>query len=222
MEEYLQASEVIDWQHPTILELAQQIASGHQRSETITEGYCQQQIAKACFEWVRDEIRHSCDYQMNPVTCRASDVLQYKTGFCYAKSHLLAALLRANSIPVGFCYQRLSIDDKGAPYSLHGFNAVCLPEVGWYRVDARGNREGVNAQFTPPKEQLAFKTQFPEEADFQPIFSEPLGVVVEALQTHSTWDELLLNLPDIPLELAQKAGLVVRGYANPEKSKQSA
>jgi transglutaminase-like putative cysteine protease len=213
-EEYLQASEVINWQHPTILELAQQIASGHQTSETITEHYCQQQIAKACFEWVRDEIRHSCDHQMNPVTCRASDVLQYKTGYCYAKSHLLAALLRANSIPTGFCYQRLSIDDKGAPYSLHGFNAVYLPEVGWYRVDARGNREGVNAQFTPPKEQLAYQAQLPGEADFQTIFSEPLGVVVEALQTKSRWDEMLLNLPDISLELAQNYGLMAKVNAN--------
>jgi transglutaminase-like putative cysteine protease len=147
MEEYLQATEVIDWQDPAVLELAQHIASGHQTPDL---------IAKACFEWVRDEIRHSFDYQMNPVTYRASEVLQYRTGYCYAKSHLLAALLRANRIPSGFCYQRLSIDDKGAPYSLHGFNAIYLSEVGWYRVDARGNRKGVDAQFTPPKEQLAF------------------------------------------------------------------
>ncbi len=239
MEEYLQASEVINWKHPTILELAQKIASGHQRSEANTLEFalaqrdvvqqgqrlrqgvlakrdvvqqqseakrdvaqqCRlQQIGKACFEWVRDEIRHSYDYQMNPVTCRASDVLQYKTGYCYAKSHLLAALLRANSIPAGFCYQRLSIDDKGAPYSLHGFNAVYLPEIGWYRVDARGNRQGINAQFTPPEEQLAYKVRLPEEADFQTIFSEPLQVVVEALQTQRTWDEMLLNLPDVALE----------------------
>jgi len=39
---------------------------------------------------------------MNPVTCKASDVLIYGTGYCYAKSHLLAALLRANAIPAGF------------------------------------------------------------------------------------------------------------------------
>jgi len=190
MESYLQVSEIIDWQHSTIVELAHRIAAGCETTEA---------IALACFEWVRDEIYHSYDYQMNPVTCRASDVLKYKTGYCYAKSHLLAALLRANSIPAGFCYQRLSIDDKGAPYSLHGFNAVYLPEVGWYRVDARGNRQGVNAQFTPPLEQLAFKIQFPEEADFQDIFPEPLRVVVEALQAHGTWDDLLSHLPDVSL-----------------------
>lgn len=199
MEEYLQTSEVIDWKHPEILKLAQTIASSHQTSEA---------IAKACFEWVRDQIHHSYDYQMNPVTCRASEVLQHKTGYCFAKSHLLAALLRANGIPTGFCYQRLSIDDKGAPYSLHGFNAVYLPEVGWYRVDARGNREGVDAQFAPPQERLAFKIQFSEEADFQAILSEPLQVVVAALQAHKTWDELLRHLPDVTLKSWKSYGLV--------------
>ncbi len=201
MDSYLSSTEVIDWQHPDILEAANRLSVGY---ETI-EG-----IAKACFEWVRDEIHHSYDYQMNPVTCRASDVLKYKTGYCYAKSHLLAALLRANSIPAGFCYQRLSIHDNGAPYSLHGFNAVYLPEIGWYRVDSRGNRVGVNAQFTPPTEQLAFAIQFPEEADFKNIFAAPLAGVVEALQTNKTGDEMLRNLPDVTLNSLDNFGLVPR------------
>jgi transglutaminase-like putative cysteine protease len=145
---------------------------------------------------------------MNPVTCKASDVLQHKTGYCFAKSHLLAALLRANRIPAGFCYQRLSIDDNGAPYSLHGFNAIHLTEVGWYRVDARGNKEGVNAQFTPPQEQLAFKIQFSEEADFPAILTEPLQIIVEALQAQNTWDDMLCHLPDISLESAKSYALL--------------
>lgn len=197
MEEYLQVSEVIDWQHPDIMERAQQIAWEYATPVA---------IAQACFKWVRDEIYHSFDAQMNPVTCRASDVLQYKTGYCFAKSHLLAALLRANQIPAGFCYQRLSVDDKGAPYSLHGFNAIHLPE-GWYRVDARGNKAGVNAQFTPPQEQLAFKIQFPEEADFSVILAEPLQMIVAALKAQRTWDDMLCTLPDISLDLAKSYGL---------------
>lgn len=199
MEEYLQISEVIDWNHPEVINRAQQIASGLE-----TPGA----IAKACFEWVRDEICHSFDYQMNPVTCRASDVLQYKTGYCFAKSHLLAALLRSNQIPAGFCYQRLSVDDQGAPYSLHGFNAIYLPEIGWYRVDARGNKADVNAQFTPPKEQLAFKIQLADEADFPAIVAEPLQLIVGALRSQTTWDTMLQNLPDISLESAKSYGLL--------------
>ena len=205
MEEYLQASEIVNWQHPTIVELAKKIASEHQTQEA---------IAKVSFEWVRDEIYHSGDYQMNPITCRASDVLKYKTGLCYAKSHLLAAILRANSIPVGFCYQRLSIDDQGAPYSLHGFNAVYLPKVGWYRIDARGSREGINAQFTPPREQLAYKTQLPGEAEFENVFSEPLAVVVQALQAHRTLDDLRSQLPDISLESLKRYGFIYDSGAN--------
>lgn len=199
MEEYLKASEVIDWQHLEIMKRAKQLALGFETPMA---------IAQSCFEWVRDEIYHSYDYQMNPMTCRASDVLQYKTGYCFAKSHLLAALLRANQIPAGFCYQRLSIDDQGAPYSLHGFNALYLPEVGWYRVDARGNKAGVNAQFTPPQEQLAYTIRLPEEADFPAILSEPLQIIVEVLQAQNTWDEILSNLPDVVLKSAKAYGLV--------------
>ena len=185
MQAYLTATEIIDYQHPNIQQLANELAD---IDKTTT--------AKACFEWVRDNIYHSCDYQMNPVTYRASDVLEYKTGYCYAKSHLLAALLRANSIPTGFCYQRLSVYDDGAPYCLHGLNAVYLADYGWYRIDARGNKPGINAQFTPPQEQLAFKLNFAEEVDCKHVFTEPLPEVIKSLQTSRTWDEALQNLPD--------------------------
>ena len=207
MADYLEASAIIDWKHPAILSLAGQIASAPQIASAHGTEIA---IAKASFEWVRDKIFHSIDYQMNPVTCCASEVLQHKTGFCYAKSHLLAALLRANNIPTGFCYQRLSIDDIGPPYSLHGFNAVRLPEIGWYRLDPRGNRQGINAQFAPPQEHLAYASQLPEEATFQNIFPEPLPIVVQSLQTHQTVESLLVNLPDISLEAAKKAGFVIR------------
>ena len=200
MNQYLAISDVIDWQHPTIATLAKKIAAD--RHDPVA-------IAKACFEWVRDEIHHSCDYHANPVTWRASDVLHHKTGYCYAKSHLLAALLRANQIPAGFCYQRLSLDENGAPYCLHGLNAVYLPEFGWYRIDARGNKPGVNAQFLPPVEQLAFGLQFPEEVDFGGILAEPLEIVVEALGSRETWDEMLQHLPDISPGAARHYGLSV-------------
>ena len=199
MEKYLQSSQIIDWQNPEILELANQLAATAQTPE---------EIAKACFEWVRDEIQHSYDYQLNPVTCRASDVLKYQTGYCFAKSHLLAALLRANQIPAGLCYQRLSLDDRGAPYTLHGLNAIFLPEIGWYRVDPRGNRAGVNAQFIPPQEQLAFEIRSAQESDFPDIFAEPMPIIVDVLQRSNTWQDVLTNLPDITPDLWQQYHLV--------------
>jgi transglutaminase-like putative cysteine protease len=224
LEPYLRSDQIIDWQHPAILALAQEIAD-------LSAGAKQREmaIAKASFEWVRDRIAHSVDAQMNPITCQASTVLAYKTGFCYAKSHLLAALLRANGIPAGFCYQRLSIDDRGAPYCLHGLNAVYLPEFGWYRIDPRGNRnrtstanqsnqqhdlaairENINAQFLPPQEQLAYTPQLAGEADFANILARPLEIVVHALQTHRTLAELCQNLPDLAIAAASQHNLTVK------------
>lgn len=211
-QDYLQTSEVINWTHPEVLALAHTLRT-QARTQAGEDGGDESQnndglaIARVCFEWVRDQIHHSVDYQLNPVTCRASDVLGDRTGYCYAKSHLLAALLRANGLPTGFCYQRLSVNDQGPPYCLHGLNGVYLPEWGWYRMDARGNRQGVNAQFTPPTEQLAFSLNSSEEVDFPAILPEPLPVVVNALNATKTWDCVLHELPDVDPTAANAYGL---------------
>ena len=190
MKIYLEATEYIDWQQPAVLEKALSLSEGLNSDEA---------IAKACFKFVRDEIKHSWDYQINPVTCKASDVLSSGSGYCYAKSHLLAALLRANKIPTGLCYQRLTISGDKPPFCLHGLNAVYLKDHGWYRIDARGNKEGVDADFCPPKEQLAFPILSEGEVDLPEIWSEPLAVVVDALTQYSDFLEVANNLPDILL-----------------------
>jgi len=190
MKEYLKCTDVVDWKHPEVLSKAQNLTKGIDSPRN---------MAKVCFEWVRDEIKHIDDYDISTVTCKASEVLEAKSGICYAKSHLLAALLRAASISAGFCYQRLSRDDKGSTFCLHGLNAVYLPDLGWYRIDPRGNKEGINAQFTPPNEQLAFKPALEGEADFPEILSDPMQVVLEALGKYKTKNELWPNLPDVQI-----------------------
>jgi transglutaminase-like putative cysteine protease len=192
VQQFLAATKIIDWDQPDVLSLSRALADGVSSVEI---------VAKRCFEWVRDEIKHSRDYQLQAVTCAASEVLHVGSGYCYAKSHLLAAMLRANGIPAGLCYQRLSRDDNGSPFCLHGLNAVFLPGVGWYRIDARGNRDGVNAQFLPPVEQLAFPIKLPGEADFQEVLAEPLPAVVDALRSHPTADGLWAHLPDVELDI---------------------
>lgn len=190
MEKYLESSKYIDWKSSNVTELAFRLS--HSACDEID-------IAKNCFEWVRENIKHSSDFKQNPITCRASDVLKNETGYCYAKSHLLAALLRANKIPCGLCYQRLSINENGAPYCLHGLNAVYLSDYGWYRVDARGNKLGVDAQFNPPVEKLAFRIIETNEADLPEIWAEPLPNVVKVLEKYSSYEDVLNNLPDIEL-----------------------
>lgn len=200
MTEYLRRTDVLDWDDPAVLRQARSLAVSSDPTA----------VAQACFQWVRDEIQHSCDFQRDPVTCRASEVLYHRTGYCYAKSHLLAALLRANGIPAGLCYQRLSVNDSGPPYCLHGFNAVKLPDGDWYRIDARGNRAGVDAQFTPPVERLAFALQSPEEFEFENICADPLPCVVQVLQRCTTWQEVRDSLPDVQPEEFAALGLTVR------------
>jgi hypothetical protein len=187
---FLESTEIIDWRDLDVLARAQTLREGSTNSV---------ETARRSFEWVRDEIKHSADYGLITVTCSASEVLRHRNGYCYAKSHLLAALLRANGLPAGFCYQRLSLDGRGAPYCLHGFNAVWLPDVGWYRIDPRGNRGDINAQFAPPVEQLAFSPSATGEADLPEIWADPLPVVVNALRAHATTDTLSRNLPDVEL-----------------------
>ena len=186
--DYLHSSSIIDFEHPLIQAKAQEL-----KGDAISDV----EIAKNCFTFVRDHIRHTGDHKDAIITCKASDVLVYETGWCYAKSHLLAALCRANGIPSGFCYQRLSLVDNGSePYILHGLNAIYLKDFGWYHVDARGNKEGIHAEFSPPLEQLAFKVKTAHEIDFQEILNEPLSLVITALQTYTRFEESLQHLPD--------------------------
>ncbi len=188
MDAYLRSSRYIDFDDEAVAALAVRLAAGQQGDLA---------IARSCFLFVRDEIRHSWDFRANPVTRRASEVLRHGTGYCYAKSHLLAALLRANGIPAGLCYQRLSVGDAGPPYCLHGLNAVFLQDHGWYRCDPRGNKPGVDARFTPPHEVLAFPALGASESDLPGIWAEPLPEVIEVLERYDDVAQVHDHLPDV-------------------------
>jgi len=192
MNQYLASTNYIDWKTDSVLTQATVLAEGLSNQADIT---------RACFEFVRDEIKHSLDYKLNPVTCRASDVLKHGTGYCYAKSHLLAALLRANNIPTGLCYQRLTVTGDTPPFCLHGLNAVHLDGIGWYRLDPRGNKQGIDAEFCPPAERLAFPIITEGEADLPEVWAEPLSSIIQVLQQSNTYQEVADNLPDIELVL---------------------
>lgn len=187
LEAYLEESEYIDLSHPSIQKLALKLASGCKDDED---------LAKKCFLYVRDEIKHVGDYKLNIKSTKASEVLENKAGWCYAKALLLAALLRVNSIPTALCYQRLSCGEyKDGIYCLHGLNAIYLKKYGWYRVDPRGNKEGVDAQFTPPVEKLAFE-KGEDEYDVEGYFAKPIDVIVEKLNKNDTYAKMRDDFPD--------------------------
>jgi transglutaminase-like putative cysteine protease len=187
---YLKSTDFIDWQHPRVRARAKNLAEGHEM--TID-------IARACYVWVRDKIPHTGDHGMSIVTCRASEAIIAQTGFSFSKSHLLAALLRANYIPAGLCYQRIRDSHSESGFSLHCFNAVFLPKVGWYRIDARGNNDYIDAGFNPPKEQLAYPALQEGEADLPKIWADPLFLVIDVLRNRDTVEDLLSHPPDIEI-----------------------
>ncbi len=187
MNEFLEPTDVIDSASAAIVAAAAEIAGDAASDE---------EIARRCFLWVRDFVRHSSDHPISVVTCTASDVLRHRAGFCYAKSHLLTALLRARGIPAALCYQRLSRDSARSAFCLHGLVAVHLQQHGWYRIDPRGNKGDITTDFCPPVERLAYTPRLPGEMDVAGRFSDALPGVVSALQKWPTAELVSKNLPD--------------------------
>ena len=190
---YLEASALIDYAHPAIEAWAAEREVG-ERSDI--------EIAREAFEFVRDQVAHSWDIGSRRVTARASDVLEHKEGICYAKSHLLAALLRGQGIPAGVCYQRLTLGNTpDTGFCVHALNTVYLQSLGrWIRLDARGNKPGVDAQFSLDAEQLAFAVR-PEmgEGDYEINYAVPHPKIAATLAAHT--DCRTLYAYHLPTEL---------------------
>ena len=192
LQEYLKSSKIIDFNSMgdnNMMALANKI----ENSSTDKLDYI-----KKAYEYVRDAIAHSADINHDLLTFTASEVLKEKHGICFAKSHLLAALLRCKGVPTGFCYQRLILDDETAPFLvLHGLNGVYIEAYNkWIRLDARGNKKGVNAQFSLDKEQLAFPVrQELGEEDIGTVFAQPHENIVNRFIHYKTRTQLWTDLP---------------------------
>lgn len=186
---YLESSSLIDFENQRLREIAGILSDGLEHEIDVTRNV---------YHYVRDTIKHSADISGSIVTCKASEVLQHKQGICSAKAHLLAAILRYLGIPSGFCYQGISFNNgESTTVGLHGFNAVYLYSIKkWIRVDARGNKATVYAEFSIDQEQLAYKPKAAlGEFDCPIIYSEPNKEVVAALQRYTSVNELMKNLP---------------------------
>ena len=157
--DYLGASEAIDIEHP----LVQSIAAEQRTGDAIA-------YAHAAFDHVRDKVVHSMDGGDPRVVWRASDVLEQRTGLCYAKAHAYVALLRAGGVQAGLCYQESS-------GFLHGLTAA-LVDDRWVLLDPRGNKPGIDVQFSPSEHRLAF----PGDPVLPTVYAEPPESVLEGLK----------------------------------------
>jgi len=149
---------------------------------------------RIAFEYVRDEIPHNWDIQSERVTRTASEVLYHKQGICYAKSMLLAALLRCQGIPTGFCYQRVSLGDTpGRAHAIHALNAVFLKSINkWIRIDAHRNINGKKPQFSIDEEHLAFPIRAEyDEIDYPNIFANHINIITQTLENNTNCIEMI-------------------------------
>ncbi|MDR1109219.1 MAG: transglutaminase family protein [Deltaproteobacteria bacterium] len=185
---FLQESRHIDFSAPIVAGKAHTLFSG-------ISGDIEK--ARVAFEFVRDEIPHSFDCNASVITAKASDVLLHGTGICHAKSNLLAALLRSQGIPSGFCFQRLTrgVDDANG-YLIHGYNAAWLDRL-WVKLDARGNTNGKNAGFSLGEPLLAFPCRPQYQEYFLPgIYANPHAATMSLLERAKSLQDVLENLPD--------------------------
>ena len=186
---YLENDNVIDYKNENIQNLADAL---YQKSNDEVS------FIKSAYEYVRDNISYSADIDNDKITCSASEVLKEGHGICFSKSHLLAALLRAKSIPAGFCYQKLTFDiNKTSELVYHGLNGVYIKEYKkWIRLDARGNKDGINAQFSLDSEQLAYSINTEiGERDGIIVYPAPDKNIIENLKINKTRTKLFNNLP---------------------------
>lgn len=157
--------------------------------------------AETAFLFVRDEIHHSFDCQTEYITSKASDVLKYEIGICHAKSNLLVALLRSQNIPAGFCFEHITIaKDDSLGYCVHGFVAAYV-EKHWIKLDPRGNKDGISAQFSLTAPILAYPPRkMYDEYFFPGLFANPHKDTMEMLKKAKNLDDILTNIPEFVLE----------------------
>lgn len=201
--DYLSISEAIDHDNPKLQFVAKWLMDSMMKQleeQPLTVRWPDPEIQLAClaYEFVRDAIAHSEDLHSNKVLWRASDVLTAREGTCYGKAHLLAALLRRCGIPAGLCYQYLREDDsEDARLVIHGLNAVYFQSLGrWIRLDARGNKPGVDAAFQIDYEQLAYPVNPGRgETDLPIILAGPDRAVMLTLNKYDNMSDLMANRP---------------------------
>ena len=188
MKEFLESTYYVDYTSPNIMQKA---------NELFSEDMTDIEKAEMAFYFVRDEIPHSFDCDATIVTARASEVLEHKTGICHAKSNLLAALLRSQGIPAGFRYQHLTLaENDSLGYCLHCYNVAFL-DGKWVELHARGNKPGVDAQFSLTERKLAFMPRDEYDEYFiEGIFDKPDEETMKRLESAKNLGDVVRALQD--------------------------
>lgn len=139
LEEYLEATETIDSNHPAIIAKATELAEG------------EDDLFKVVFNlasWVEENIK----YDLNSVTIAASQkgswVLQNRQGVCDEMTSLFVAMARSLGIParfvsgISYTTHEGVVASAGSNWAGHGWAEVYFPDIGWVSFDVTFNQYG--------------------------------------------------------------------------------
>lgn len=192
--QYLEATSIIDSDHPRVAGFAREVTSNH-------SGPLLNQAVRLYYA-VRDGIRYTPYYPFyRPEHYRASVVLKSGCGYCVSKAALLCALGRACGIPtrIGFAHVRNHLSTRqlleymGTDlFVFHGYNEFFL-EGRWVKATPAFNAELCHRHHVAP---LEFDGR--EDSLFQPYNLDR--------QQFMEYVEDLGTFADIPVER------IVRGW----------
>ena len=192
MQKFLEATKYVDYHEEVIQQMVRKLFS---------DGMSDLEKTRAAYEFVRDEIPHSFDCNATIIVAKASDVLRYQNGICDAKANLLAALLRSQNIPTGFCYEHITlVADDSLGYCVHAYNAAYL-DGRWIKLDARGNKEGINSQFSMGEPMLSYPPRAEyDEYFFRWIYANPHQKTMDMLEAADSIQYIMDHIPEYVAE----------------------
>jgi len=87
-------------------------------------------------------------------------------------------------------------DDDSLGYCVHAYNAFFV-ENRWIRLDARGNKNGVNAQFSLSEPVLAFLNRPAyDKYNWSDIYANPHRDTILMLKKAVCLKDIIDNIPD--------------------------
>ncbi len=139
LEQYLEPTETIDSDHPTVIAKAAELAEG------------EDDLFKVVFNlasWVEENIK----YDLNTVTSTSSQkgswVLQNKQGVCDEMTSLFVAMARSLGIParfvsgISYTTNEEVVASVGSNWAGHGWAEIYFPNIGWVSFDVTFNQYG--------------------------------------------------------------------------------
>ena len=127
---YLEETPLIDYKHPSIQNLSQQLES---------QSKSKLDYSLRCFKYIKNQIPYG--YNKNAYFAPASEVLAEKVGYSMSKTTLFIALMRANGIPAKQHYADLTAHTTrqyinfGTLFIDHSYAEVKL-NGKWVKIDS--------------------------------------------------------------------------------------